>query len=239
MVGVMVMVMVVDGLLLFAAGQLLGGKSNPLRLILGSFLGAALAAVSLANHWESLWRRILCLFLTAVLTYGFSSKGCLKLLLFCLLHFSLGGLTRNQNEFLHTLLGAAGIGFACLIAGKERTYLPVELTYRGSTLHLTALRDTGNTLRDPITGNAVLIVDAMASEKLTGLEREMLRDPVSAMEKLPGLRLIPYKTVGNSGFLLALLITEAKIGNQQGSAIVAFSPQNFGSKYQALTGGSL
>ena len=79
----------------------------------------------------------------------------------------------------------------------------------------------------------------MASEKLTGLEREMLRDPVSAMEKLPGLRLIPYKTVGNSGFLLALLITEAKIGNQQGSAIVAFSPQNFGSKYQALTGGSL
>ena len=239
MLGVMFVVMVVDGLLLFAAGQLLGGKIYLLRLILGSLLGALFAAISIVKHWDCLWWRLLGLFLMAILTYGCSRDSLLKLLLFCLLHFSLGGLSGNQTELLHTLLSAAGIGFACMIAGRERSYLPVELNYRGCTLRLTALRDTGNTLRDPVTGRAVLIVDATACEKLTGLGIEALQDPVSAIEKLPGLRLIPYQTIGNSGFLLALSIPDTKIGNQRGSALVAFSPQSFGSKYQALTGGNL
>ena len=239
MLGALVMIAVVDGLLLFAAGQLLGGKPHPTRLLAGCLLGTAFALILWASRRDSLWWRLLGLLLTAVLTYGVSPGGLWRSLLFCLLHFSLGGLTGNQSELFRIFLGAAGIGFACLIAGKEQTFVPVELTYRGQTLRLTALRDTGNTLRDPITGAAVLILDAAACEKLTGLGMEALKDPISAMEQLPGLRLIPYKTVGNRGFLLALKISDAKIGKRRGSTLVAFSPQNFGRKYQALTGGSL
>ena len=106
-------------------------------------------------------------------------------------------------------------------------------------MRLTALRDTGNSLRDPITGKPVLIVGADIAEKLTGLSPAALRDPVRTMGSLPGLRLIPYRTVGNTGFLLALRIPSVKIGNRQGSALVAFSPHILGSGYQALTGGTV
>jgi len=109
----------------------------------------------------------------------------------------------------------------------------------GQTLHLTALRDTGNTLRDPITGKGILVVDAQTAAKLTGLEPAALCDPVSTISKFPGLRLIPYRTVGGTGFLLALQVRDAKIGNRQGSILVALSPNCLGNHYQALTGGTL
>ena len=102
-----------------------------------------------------------------------------------------------------------------------------------------ALRDTGNCLIDPITGGSVLVIGAQAAEKLTGLTAGQLKDPLRTMGQLPGLRLIPYKTIGNTGFLLALKIPEAKIGNRQGSTIVAFSPLILGTNYQALTGGTV
>ena len=61
------------------------------------------------------------------------------------------------------------------------------------------------------------------------------------MGTLPGLRLIPYKTVGGSGLLLGLWLQDVKIGSSQGSSLVAFSPEIFSAEgmYQALTGGNV
>ena len=241
-IGVILMVMLVNGLLLFAAGQFLNGSIRAFRLMLGCTFGAVWTGVYLLSQWDFsytlLWRMV-CLCVTSLITFGFSRDTIPKLLLFCLLHFSVGGITQSKNEMLPTLLGSAGICLSCMIVRKERIYIPVELSYGGRTMHLTALRDTGNTLRDPVTGRVVLIVDASIAENLIGLTINALQNPVASIDQLPGLRLIPYQTVGNSGFLLALSISNAKIGNRQGSALVAFSPQLFGSKYQALTGGSL
>lgn len=238
MVVVMLVVLVVDVLLLFASEKLLGGQMKLLRIFAGASAGALFAALSMAPGFafldHLLWR--LCgLTLTGLLAFGFSRKGIRKLLLFTLLHLSLGGIA--ESRLTSMLLGAAGIGFACLVLGKRQNLVPVVLSYGGQTLRFTALRDTGNTLRDPVTGRSVLVVGADVAEKLTGLTAAALRDPVETMGQLPGLRLIPYKCVGNSGFLLALYIPEAKIGERQGSAIVALSPNLFGSNYQALTGG--
>ena len=137
------------------------------------------------------------------------------------------------------LLGAAGIGFACTAVGRNRNLVPVELTYGSKTLRIKALRDTGNTLRDPITGKQVLIVGSDVAQKLTGLTVSMLNDPVGSVQALPGLRLIPYQTVGNTGFLLALKLNDVRIGDRQGSALIAFSPCLLGKHYQALTGGTI
>ena len=79
----------------------------------------------------------------------------------------------------------------------------------------------------------------VSAEKLTGLTEAAFSNPVSAMGMLPGLRLIPYQTVGNTGFLLALSLQSVKIGDKKGTALVAFSPRIFGKHYQALTGGNL
>lgn len=239
MLVVMLMVLAVNGLLLFASGRLLGGGENPLRILAGALLGTLFAGLSMVPGFDFLghiWWRLCALALSALLAFGFSLQ---KLLLFSLLHLSLSGITGSKKEMISMLLGAAGIGFACLAAGKLRNLVPVELTYGEQTVCLTALRDTGNALRDPITGKPVLIIGADIAEKLTGLSPTALRDPVRTMGTIPGLRLIPYRTVGNTGFLLALRIPCVKIGNQQGSALVAFSPHILGSSYQALTGGTI
>lgn len=240
MVVVMLVAVMVNVLLLFAAGQLMGGGWRAIRILAAAVLCGLFAGFSLVPGFafleHFLWR--LCsLLLTGLLAYGFSRKAYGTTLLFSLLNLSLGGITSSQNELLAWLLGAAGIGLACLVLGKGQNLVPVELTYRDRTLRITALRDTGNTLRDPITGKAVLIVGADIAEVLTGLSRAALRDPVKTVETVPGLRLIPYKTVGNTGFLLAVSIPDAKIGNRRGNTLVAFSPNLFGSNYQALTGG--
>lgn len=242
MIIVMLMVMAVDALLLYASGRFLGAKESLLRVLVASLAGALFTLLSLMPDFffldHILWR--LCSYLLIGLTaFGFLKSAIPKIFLFSLLHLSLGGVTGSKNEMISMLLGAAGIGFACLLVGLRREFVPVELTSGGRTLHLTALRDTGHSLRDPISGKAVLVVDADTAKKLTGLAPEALCDPVNNLGTFPGLRLIPYKTVGNTGFLLAVQIPEARIGNRRESILVALSPQLLGKHYQALTGGNL
>lgn len=242
MIVVIVMVLIVNVLLLIATGRLLGSSENLLRVFAGALLGTAFTGLSMVPGFaflgHYLWR--LCsLSLTALLTFGLSRGTIAKLFLFTLLHLSLGGITGSKDEAASMLLGAAGICFACLAVGNRRVFIPVELTYGNQTVRVTALRDTGNTLRDPVTGKQVLVVSADVAQKLTGLTQTALSDPVRTMGTVPGLRLIPYQTVGNTGFLLALRIPNAKIGNRQGSTLVAFSPLTFSNHYQALTGGTL
>ena len=117
-----------------------------------------------------------------------------------------------------------------------------EIYYKDQHYKICALRDTGNQLKDPLTGNSVLIVGSDVAQAMTGLTVDQLRNPVESLSLIPGLRLIPYKTVGQAGaFLLAMRIGKVKIGTWQGSAVVAFSPVQLSAKgtYQALTGGNL
>ena len=109
-------------------------------------------------------------------------------------------------------------------------------------MNLTALRDSGNTLQDPVTGESVLVIGPKAAEQLTGLNPQQLRTPLESLGSLPGLRLIPYKAVGCSGgMLLAKRFERVKIGKKWGRVLVAFAPEGLGEgqMYQALTGGAL
>ena len=242
MIVVLMMVFAVDMLLLVAAGQLLGASGKAIGLVVGAILDVLLVGFSFMPAFgflsHFLWR--LCsLLLTGLIAFGFSKAAAAKILLFTLLHLSLGRITAERQELFSMLLGAAGMGFACIAVGRNRNLVPVELTYGTKTLQFKALRDTGNTLTDPITGKQVLIVGADVAEQLTGLTASMLKDPVGSIHAFPGLRLIPYQTVGNTGFLLALKLNNVRIGNRQGSALIAFSPNLLGKHYQALTGGCL
>ena len=118
----------------------------------------------------------------------------------------------------------------------------VELSWGGKRERLLALRDTGNTLRDPVTGQSVLIVDAAAAWRLLGLTRQQLQKPVEtvAAGEFPGLRLIPYSTVGQSnGMLAALRMENVMIDQWRGSTLVAFASAGLDAEggYRALTGG--
>jgi hypothetical protein len=106
------------------------------------------------------------------------------------------------------------------------------------------LRDTGNGLQDPITGESVLVIGPEAAANLLGLTQSQLQNPVETLKQrtVPGLRLIPYRSVGQpGGMLLGLRIKEVTVGDRRGSVLVAFAPARIGGNegYQALTGGVL
>ena len=95
---------------------------------------------------------------------------------------------------------------------------------------------------DPLTGERVWVADAGMGEKLLGLSASQLSTPTETLASglAPGMRLIPYRTVGQQGaMMLATRIKEVKAGSWKGSALVAFAPERFGNGegYQMLIGG--
>lgn len=240
----------VDFLLLLGTNRLAGYPPSPGRAALAAAFGGVYGGVCMLPGFRflgnTLWR-LVSLTLIAMIAFGFRRSALRRGILFTLLSMALGGIALGLGGGGFWALVAAA-GFLCILCavgfrGKVggSAYVPVELCYAGKRLRLTALRDTGNTLRDPVTGQQVLVVGAEVAQKLTGLTRQQLEKPVESMGSMPGLRLIPYRAVGQpGGMLLALRIPEVKIGSWKGSSLVAFAPEGIGSEgeYQALTGGA-
>ena len=237
---VMGIVFLVDLLLLCTIARMGKRKGKTVRYLVSAFFGTCFAAATLLPGAEILswWGiHILSLLLMALMAYGLKRESLCKTILFVLLHLSLGQVSTGTRGMISMLLGAVGITLACLLMRSKDKMVPVELTYRDKHLRIQALRDTGNTLLDPVTGQTVLVVSREVARELTGLSFAQLENPVQTIGAIPGLRLIPYRTVGNAGFLLALRLQKVQIGTWQGSTLVAFSPQQLGTHYEALTGG--
>ena len=237
MVGVTMLAWAVNVLLLRSVGRILQTDPRGWRILISGLMGAVAAGMSLLPGMaflHSLLSYAGLMLMMCVVAYGIHRRLPLQLGLFALLHLSVGGQT---GEPLRMALGAMGIGLACWLSKETRQLVPVELCYGQTRMRLNALYDTGNTLTDPVTGQGVLILDGPTSQRLTGLTAQQLDTPVESLGLLPGLRLIPYHTVGSSGFLLALRLKQVRIGRREESTVVAFSPQTFDKDYQALTGG--
>lgn len=196
---------------------------------------------------NTLWR---CVFLGLMswIAFGFSKSALRRAVIFVLLCMALGGIAQGFGigGAASIIASAAAVCAMCILGFRDRpgsvSYVPVELSYGSKQLRVTALCDTGNTITDPITGRSVLVVGAEVAQQLTGLTQQQLRSPVSAVSQatIPGLRLIPYRTVSQpSGMLLALRFPRVRIGSWQGSSLVAFAPEKLcdDGQYQALTGG--
>lgn len=240
----------VDFFLLLGTNRLAGYGPSYRRAALAAALGAAYSGCCLIPGFSflgnTLWRTV-CLGGMGGIAFGFQRSAIRRCILFYLLSMALGGVALGMEKGnALTLISAAGaVAVLCLLGfrGKlGKQFVSVELTYGEKQLTLTALRDTGNSLRDPITGQSVLIIGPEAAGKLTGLTKEQLKDPPSAISVLPGLCLVPYRAVGKQGgLLLAMRLHKVKIGSHIGKCTVAFAPEGLGEngEYEALTGGSL
>lgn len=248
--GVLLLNFLVDFLLLLAASRLCGYPVKIGRAIAGGIFGGLYAACCLIPGFSFLgnllWRTV-SLGTMAVIAYGCSQSALRRGLVFAFLCLALGGAVMGigRGGILGILSGAGVLCLLCCFGFRGKlgctTYIPVELSYGAKRLQLTALQDTGNTLRDPVTGRQVLVIGADAARKLTGLTQAQLQAPVESLGAIPGLRLIPYHSVGGSGFLLAMRLQGVKIGPWQGETLVAFAPEGLSREgaYQALTGGAL
>lgn len=122
-----------------------------------------------------------------------------------------------------------------------RSLLQLSVSLESKTVSMTALRDTGNVLYEPVTGRKVIIADP---ERLLPLfsapAREILRRSGGAASRFEALTrnplcperflLIPYTAVGvKAGMLLAFRPDELMIdGAVQRDCLVALSPNKLG-----------
>ena len=241
----------VDYLLLLGTNRLAGFPVGGWRCAGASLVGAVYSGACLLPGFRFLgnllWRCVsLCLM--GGMAFGCNGAALKRSGIFLLLSMAMGGIAlRLGRGDMLSLLFCAGlclllslICFGGQVGGRE--YIPLKIVHEDRTASMIALKDTGNTLRDPVTGEQVLVISPEIAGRLTGLTVGQLRNPLEtlAVSPVPGLRLIPYRSVGNTGgFLLAKRFADVTIGGRKQSALVAFAAEGLGEGeiYQALTGG--
>ena len=243
----------VDFLLILAANRLTGFPPDFRRSAAAAALGGLYGGACLIRRFSflgSLPWRIVSFALMASIAFGWNRSAVQRGGVFVLLSMSLGGITVGFGHSSLPLLMLAvllmwllcSISFHGNVGNRE--FVKVKLCWEDREMQIIALKDTGNTLRDPLTGEQVMVAGADVGEKLLGFTQEQLRRPLETLAEsnIKGLRLIPYHAVGQAGsILLAVRIPKALIGTRHTQPLVAFAPEVIakGELYQMLTGGTV
>ena len=230
---------VVNYLLLACAGKLDGEPVGRGRTALAAALGAAYGGLALLPDWGFLEHPV-CKAGAAVLmllaAFGRSERLLRTGALFLVLSCAFGG-ALLRGQFAHTRTG-----------GELQE---LTLSRQGRSVTVLALRDTGNTLQDPVTGRPVVVIEGEKLQPLVPelpvLDRQSLSHPVDLLRDLEGelgglrLQLLPYRAVGvECGMLLALRVDRARYGPwEYRNCLTALSPTPLsdGGGYCALIGG--
>ena len=253
-----------DYLLVLSAGRLAGIPLRRGRYLLAGLLGGAYAVAVFLPGLGFLAAtpvKLAAGVLLALTAYGGEEKLLrLTLLLFavscalagCVLALGLlaGGGVPVVNGVFYTdvdarvLLIASAAAYLVLTvvfraaAGKgiRGQLVPARVCLGGRETAFTAFCDTGNSLRDPVSGQPVLVVSpGRALERPAELLEPLLR-------AAPDLRfrLIPYHAVGvDGGLLLAVRSDWTEVAGERYAGLpVALSPTDLGTGYSALWGGA-
>ena len=261
----------VNYLLLRATARLGAAAIRNRRLLLGSLAGAVYAVLVWLPHfgWLKLIPcKLLCASMMLVIAFGLRHSTLLLAAVFggitLVLCGAVYGVALLQNgtvryrenalfypvSFFTLLLTAAAVSLATRLLLPRLTHapdslVPVIVQRTGRTVQLTALRDSGNTLCDPISGAQVLTVYWQAARRLFPADLSLTAEDFAAPAALAlrlqseAPRLIPYRAVGVRTGLLLALPCEITIGKETKLDLVAFSPTpvSDGGAYDALTGG--
>lgn len=243
----------VDLLLLLASSCLSGRPFNIKKVLRAATLGGVYAGVCLlpgCTFLSGVFWRIVSLIAMALLAFGWNRQTVEQGAIFVFLSLALGGMVvlLGRGGITSVLLSALLLAMLCFVGFQKgrgkREYVSVEIQHKEKRVCMTALCDTGNTLRDPVSGLPVLVVDAAAAYRLLGLEEAALRQPIETISRgiYPGLRLIPYSAVGQTaGMMLGLRVDQLRFNGICVEQIVAFAPQRIGrgEVYEALAGGNV
>jgi len=224
--------------LLAALGRCLGVRTGP-RSILAALSLGSMAALAQCTGLLPPWLTFIALVLFAPaaafprLPRSVRPRACLALLALTLLWVGCAHLL----SFLPPVLLPAALCMLLPIAARlhaaqgESPLAAVELHHQGHRLHLTALVDSGNLLRDPLTGLPVIVVSRPAAQRLLGVQAFT-----------PGMRLISVRTVAGSSLMAVFrpALVRVRTGGpwQQVQAIIGLGPDGYHG-FQALVPASL
>ena len=244
---------VVDFLLILGTNRLAGfppySGRGAAAAVVGGVYGGACLIPNFTFLGNPFWRAV-SLGIIAVIAFGWNRSSLQRGGIFVLLSMALGGIAigMGQGSVMMLILSALLMWLLCAVGFRgsagQREYIPVELHWNDKEMTVIALKDTGNTLHDPMTGEQVLVAGADVGMKLLGLTEHQIKHPVETLAAgvIPGLRLIPYHAVGQSGSMLpAVRIPQARIGKRMVQPLIAFAPEQIarGEMYQMLAGGAL
>ena len=259
--------------LLLRGSAAVGGCPAGFRLVAASVIGGVYAVLSVCpglSFLQGLFWQGICAAIMVVTAFGLGKNTAKQGLLFLALSFAFSGAVMILVQTVEpdcVFLGgrayyAVSMPAMLLLAGC--CYLiaalvlkncgahtggdisPVTLQEKGHSLSVRALRDTGNTLRDPVSGQNVLVVDGRVLSTLfpgSGITEQELEDPAALLEQLAWrcpdsrFRLLSYRAVGVSSGLLLAVRCKGRIGKKTQSVLAAFSPVPLGDTFEAVWGG--
>lgn len=265
---------VVDYLLLLAAARVAGEPLSRGRFLLGGVMGGIYAvAIFLFPMLTGMVYKCAVLMLIMLVAYGKSQKLLRQILIFLALSaafaggilaisltggegLSLNGGVLYSSMDLKMVLLSASFCYAVLttvfqnfathtVASGE--LISVRLELQGKEIEFFAMIDTGNTLKDPISGLPVLVVEAQVLSELLPrpFPREKVAQPYDFMNHYSNhpigkrMRLIPYQAVGVQGLLLVMKMDKVTLNHEASpSILVGLSPTavSDGGNYKALVG---
>lgn len=267
----------VDYLLLLSAAHLAGLPLHRRRLILWAALGGVYAVAVFLPDVSWVGHPICRIAAGAGLALGAFRGRIRQAALFLLLAAGLAGIVLALGLAVGSPLGLAqrvyyaDISWPVLVATALIVYgllhllfgqaarhgggelLRITIAINGRQQTVSALHDTGNTLREPVSGRAVLVLEQEAAELLWPQEvAAVLSQPLPPEEKMARLyqqgcvlpfTLLPFRTVGmEGGLLLAARSDYIEVdGKRYPRTPIALSshPVSDGGGYHALWGGEV
>lgn len=213
----------------------------PLSLLIKLCLCAAVTAVVFGKQGRGVFLR-LCLSFT-VISFVFAGGTAALAWIGGTGGVSVSGGVPYFRISLGMLAAAAVLAYAILaLTGSARgsarqKSADIVIRMGGRSVRLRALSDSGNMLREPISGKPVIVVPAAAAASLfTGAEAQILAeagaaDVFDAYSRLTAahagrFRLAPYKTAGGSGMMIVLRPDAVTVdGRRTDKYLVGISPE--------------
>ncbi|MBQ9967773.1 MAG: sigma-E processing peptidase SpoIIGA [Oscillospiraceae bacterium] len=269
--------MAINYLLLRGSAALGGCPAVTWRLLAAAAVGGLYAVSAVVPQLQALrsglWQG-LCAGIMLLMAFGFQKNTVKQGLFFFALSFAFGGVVLLLVQAVEPacvllgghayyavsmpallLLAGACYGISAMVLKGCGTHtggdvVSITLFTEQGSLPLRALRDTGNTLRDPIGGQPVMIVDGKTLLRLfpqADLAKISFQDPAEAMGQLAlaypkcRFRLLPYRAVGVQSGLLLAVRCRGRIGKKVQPILAAFSPEALGcgETFDALWGGAV
>ena len=204
---------------LYAVIILIADFVSPLRLVCDIFACLAMCAVVFLDKKISFTKNLLhalayvgvSVALGGIMTAIFNMLNSLGLPLDALSE-SGDGMPVWIFAIISALSGAATLAGGRFFRKKQtEKSADVTITFSGKTVRLTALCDSGNLIRDPISGKSIVVTDIFSVS--SALPDELLpilrKNDLAAVEKLSSenakrIRFIPSRTATGTGILCAL-----------------------------------
>ena len=228
---------IIDYLLLLCSAKVASARVFRVWIALGALFGALYACLCILPGWEPVSHPVIkfcagaamCLIafhketqlLRCTLIFLLTSAGfggiLWALCLFGSVPFSGRQLYLPMNRKVLFLSFAGSYAVISLLFRRfdrvaRQELQAVTISFQGRSVSCTVLKDTGNTLYDPVSNCGVMVLESKTILPLFGDCGTLLRadDPSGsfrALSELPEfsgrLRLIPFSSVGGSGLLLA------------------------------------